>query len=262
MKIIKSIPILFCVSSLFATESLIENGDFEKADSNNSAKPDGWEKPDGLGIRWINENGHGKIICMDTTVSEKAIVEQWKKEGITDWDIPKPESNPIAATYGLSYYSDPYKIKPGQAYRISFDFKGPKESNGGKVWARGYGIFRERLRRCYETYIPCRTKDSEWIRISQCFHPTLKTKNVTEIKIMLYAYWPPGKYYFDNVVLEPVSEEEYQKDKNQNAEISNLKNLEYILFWLPDQDLNLDKLIQNQLCYRYTIGHLQNKKKK
>ena len=27
--------------------------------------------------------------------------------------------------------------------------------------------------------------------------------------------------------------------------------------WLPDQDSNLDKLNQNQLCYRYTIG--QNK---
>ena len=24
--------------------------------------------------------------------------------------------------------------------------------------------------------------------------------------------------------------------------------------WLPDQDLNLDKQIQNLLCYRYTIG--------
>ena len=26
--------------------------------------------------------------------------------------------------------------------------------------------------------------------------------------------------------------------------------------WLPDQDSNLDKLNQNQLCYRYTIGQL------
>ena len=24
--------------------------------------------------------------------------------------------------------------------------------------------------------------------------------------------------------------------------------------WLPDKDSNLDKLDQNQLCYRYTIG--------
>ena len=27
--------------------------------------------------------------------------------------------------------------------------------------------------------------------------------------------------------------------------------------WLPDKDSNLDKLIQNQLCYRYTIGQSQ-----
>ena len=25
--------------------------------------------------------------------------------------------------------------------------------------------------------------------------------------------------------------------------------------WLPDMDLNHDKLLQRQLCYRYTIGH-------
>lgn len=25
--------------------------------------------------------------------------------------------------------------------------------------------------------------------------------------------------------------------------------------WLPDQDLNLDKQIQNLQCYHYTIGH-------
>ncbi len=26
--------------------------------------------------------------------------------------------------------------------------------------------------------------------------------------------------------------------------------------WLPNQDSNLDKLNQNQLCYHYTIGQL------
>ena len=31
--------------------------------------------------------------------------------------------------------------------------------------------------------------------------------------------------------------------------------------WLPDQDLNLDKLNQNQLCYRYTIGQSENDQK-
>ena len=28
-------------------------------------------------------------------------------------------------------------------------------------------------------------------------------------------------------------------------------------FWLSYQDSNLDKLIQSQMCYRYTIGHYQ-----
>ena len=27
------------------------------------------------------------------------------------------------------------------------------------------------------------------------------------------------------------------------------------LEWLPDMDLNHDKVIQSHLCYRYTIGH-------
>ena len=29
---------------------------------------------------------------------------------------------------------------------------------------------------------------------------------VTEMKVMLYAYWPPGLYWFDNVTIEPVAD--------------------------------------------------------
>ena len=29
------------------------------------------------------------------------------------------------------------------------------------------------------------------------------------------------------------------------------------LNWLPDMDLNHDKVIQSHLCYRYTIGHAE-----
>lgn len=37
----------------------------------------------------------------------------------------------------------------------------------------------------------------------------------------------------------------------------NLEPAEDLKKWLPDLDSNQDKLNQNQLCYRYTIG--QNK---
>ena len=30
-----------------------------------------------------------------------------------------------------------------------------------------------------------------------------------------------------------------------------------ITSWLPDMDLNHDKVIQSHLCYRYTIGHAE-----
>jgi hypothetical protein len=200
-----------------AEEPLVKNGGFEKVDSDDATKPLGWEKPDGLGVQWINEKGRGKVICMDTSVTENALEAQRKKRGITDWRNPKPSNSPVAAFYGLSFYSILFKVIPGQAYRISFDFKAFKASGGGKLWVRGYGMFGGRMRRRYETYIPCRTKNSEWKHISQCFHPTANTKGVTEMKIMLFAYWPPGKYYFDNIKIVPVSNEEYKKDKNQNV---------------------------------------------
>ena len=60
--------------------------------------------------------------------------------GIKKWDIPRPGKGPIAATYGLSYYSAPFAVKKGQAYRVLFDFKGPRKGAGAKLWVRGYGI--------------------------------------------------------------------------------------------------------------------------
>lgn len=222
MKLMKTLTAIFITVlaislSLRAEEPLVKNGGFDKVDPNDKTKPLGWEKPDGLGVRWIDEKGRGKVICMNTAVSEIALEEQRKKRGITAWRNPKPSSSPVAAYYGLSFYSIPFKIKPGQAYRVSFDFKSFKPAGGGKLWVRGYGEFRGRLRRMYETYIPCRTKDAKWIHISQCFHPTKHSKKVTVLKVMLFAYWPPGKYYYDNIKIAPVSEKEYLKDKNENV---------------------------------------------
>jgi len=186
--------------------SVLPNGDFEKADAVDRAKPIGWDKPDGLGIQWVNapgEPGRGKVIRMDTAVSEKAMVNQWRKMGITQWNIPQPAGNPIAETYGLSYYSVPVPVRAGQAYQVSFDFKGPA---GGKVWVRGWGMYQGEKRRRYETIVFCRGKENQWTTFRQTFHPTRNRPEVTEMRVMLYAYYPAGVYWFDNVRLEPVSE--------------------------------------------------------
>ncbi len=64
------------------------------------------------------------------------------------------------------------------------------------------------LREIYNTYISCRSGDNEWHTFSKVFHPTKKTPTVEKIRIMLYAYWPPGEYCFDNVRIEEVMEPE------------------------------------------------------
>ena len=191
---------------------LVKNGDFERADPEDAAKPRGWFKPDGLGVQWVADEGpeadrHGRVIRLDTAVSETAMVERWTQVGLNAfWDIPNPKENPVAATYGLSYYSDAFPVVSGQAYRVTFDFKTTASGGGAKLWVRGYGLFRGEKRRRYETLVTCREGGQHWRRFSHLFHPTRHRPEVTDMKVMLYAYWPPGLYWFDNVTIEPVAD--------------------------------------------------------
>jgi hypothetical protein len=142
---------------------------------------------------------------MDTRISEQAMQAQWIKTGLTNlWNIPKPEKNAIAETYGLSLYSDPMPVKAGQAYRITFDYMGP--DGGAKVWVRGWGMFQGEKRRRWETTVTCHCKDGGWTPNSQVIHPTKARPEVTEMKVMLFAFYPAGVSWFDNVRLEPVHE--------------------------------------------------------
>ena len=189
-----------------SAEEILPNGDFEKADAKDPARPAGWDRVDGLGVQWTQtpDAAHGRAIRMDTSLSEQAMQAQWIKTGLTNiWSIPKPEKNAIAETYGLSLYSAPMPVQPGQAYKITFDFKG---HGGAKVWVRGYGMFQGEKRRRWETYVDCHGKGDAWTTQSQVFHPTKFRPDVSEIKVMLFAFYPAGIYWFDNLRIEPVAE--------------------------------------------------------
>jgi hypothetical protein len=185
--------------------SALPHGDFEQADARDASRPAGWDRVDGLGVQWTRaaEPAHGKAIRIDTTVSETAMQAQWVRTGLTNiWNIPKPSNGAIAETYGLSLYSDPIPVTPGQAYRITFDFKGA--DGGAKVWVRGWGMFQGEKRRRWETYVACHSRGGEWTTCTQVFHPTKFRPDVTEMKVMLFAFYPAGVYWFDNVRIEPV----------------------------------------------------------
>ncbi|MFO7536107.1 MAG: hypothetical protein R6X19_10590 [Kiritimatiellia bacterium] len=195
-------------------EELLPNGGFEKADAANAAKPAGWDRPDGLGVQWLAEaRGSNHLIRMNTAIPEKDFVASCKAAGLEKWVFPNPGNDPMAAAYGLSFHSDSLPVTTGQAYRLRFRYRG---AGGAKVWVRGYGLLRGEERRRYDTVVNCRTPGTNWTEFSQCFHPTRRTPGVTSLRIMLYAYWPPGVYEFDDVTLAPVSDEEWERDHREN----------------------------------------------
>ena len=193
--------------ALSAATALLLNGDFAQANPADRTRPAGWERVDGLGVQWTSapDPAHGQAIRMDTRITEQAMQAQWRQTGLTnEWNIPKPDPAPIANTYGLSLYSEAIPVVQGQAYRIAFEFRGA--GGGAKVWVRGYGQWQGEKRRRWETYVSCKGNADAWTTCAQVFHPTKFRPEVTELKVLLFAYHPPGVYWFDNVRLEPVTE--------------------------------------------------------
>jgi hypothetical protein len=190
-----------------AGSNLVANGGFEQRAGD---RPAAWDLPDGLGVQWAEAPGaagakQGCAIRLDTRVSEIDMARSWARAGLTnDWHIPKPAGNAIADTYGLSYYSAAFPVVSGVVYRVRCDTLGP---GGWKVWVRGYGQFRGRLTRRYEAVMTGAASPGAWTNNALVFHPTRHRPDVTEMKVMLYAYYPAGVYWFDNVVVEPVAEQ-------------------------------------------------------
>ena len=195
--------LLLTVLTAAAGTNLVANGSFAQPDPQRAKAPLGWDLPDGLGVQWTNAPvGAGLAIRLDTRVSEVAMNASWAQAGLTnDWFIPKAAGNAIAETYGLSYYSAPFAVASGVTYRVTCDVLGPA---GAKVWVRGYGVFRGKLTRRYESVMNCYGSGNAWRTCTQEFNPTQHRPEVTEIRVMLYAYYPAGVYWFRNVRVEAV----------------------------------------------------------
>ena len=192
-----------------AAGAMVKNGGFEVVDPADKEKPQFWERLDGLGVQWTNapadDKGRaaGKAIRMNTAISEKDIDAHRKKVGLDKWVFPDAAANAIAETYGLSYYSDAMPVVKGQKYKVTAWYRGP--GGGAKIWVRAYGMFQGEMRRRYEAQFSCTGNPNTWTENSMEFTPS-KMRDVSEMKVMLYAYYPPGVYWFDNVKIEPVEE--------------------------------------------------------
>ena len=200
--------------------NLVPNGDFEAGEKS----PAAWQPIDGLTTFWAaGESPTGKCLKMDTDVYHSQWV-QWReqlKAGATADQAPgkTPTSGPkydtVAGLYGVAYFSDPIAVKPGQSYKVEVDYRGKSVLGGAveffpKLFIRGYGDVGGEKRVVYDAYLAlrCKTQGEKWehnVRIVTI--PADAPAPVRFVRLMLYAYWPPNFYWFDNVTMKEVAPE-------------------------------------------------------
>ena len=209
-------------SPLIAGENLIKNGSFDEGE----AFAEHWEQPDGLTSFFETEAGHGRIVKMDTLVDRDQAME-WAKAFKADPTLKPPAKKPIDPTSyssiggneGVMLDSEPIDCRPGQNYKLTVDFRGD-----GKpfVWIKGFLVHptRPTLVDGYQTRLePNDPSKTEWRTFSIGFNPTAKSPKIQKIKVRLYAYWPNGLYYFDNVRVEEITPDEMAKLVAQRSEV-------------------------------------------
>ena len=90
-------------------------------------------------------------------------------------------------------------MKKDTEYNIALDIRSNRPNAEPKIFVKGYTLHKKRMRVIYKTYLNCRLKGTGWQHFQQSFHPTKNTPKVTEMRVMIFCYWPPGEYFVDNV---------------------------------------------------------------
>ncbi len=164
--------------------NLVANPGFEVPDSGGSG-PARWQNVEPQMAWTANPDGPGKVIKYDMN-----------KE--------------TAATYGLDFYSDWIPIEAGATYRFACRYKtlGPTP----KIFLKGYHAFPAengypaQRRETYRRQVHPKGGKGEWHTVTADFIPsaTRPEHTPTFLKVDLYAYWPAGVIYWDDVVLKKV----------------------------------------------------------
>jgi hypothetical protein len=205
---------LATASAMSADVNLVKNGAFEDGEQH----PAAWDRCDDLTTFWEKDSVRGgKCIRIYTRIDDE---EFHRREAEMKLDHPPPPKKPrvitgagyetVGGIDGVHYCSDYIPVKPGLRYTLSVDVR----SEGGtpKVFIPGYteqaveldehGISVTEMlrRRTYKGDVDCKG-GKDWTTTTFTFCPTGQRDDVKWVRIMLYAYWPLGNYWFDNVKL-------------------------------------------------------------
>jgi len=171
-----------------ANPNLVRNPGFEDG-ANSPEHWDEWGRDYEHGmVHWVeapNPDGHGKCIKFDMNAE-------------------------IAGVNGVAYYSEEIDTSQGTRYRASVRVR--TEAPTVKIFFKHYAWFpplgnekEGQWRETRRAQINCHGANKEWKTFTQDFHPRRNdAQDPKRTKVELYAYWPPGVVYFDDVVVKRI----------------------------------------------------------
>ena len=197
-------------------KNLVANGDFQAA----GQQPRGWEKVDNLTMFLEQADaGRGRVLHMDTDVYESQ-ARRWTqqfKAGAALAEAPKkiptrgPKYNTVGGNYGVHNTCEPIPVVPGKTYRVEIDYRcASGDFFFPKLFFRGWADVEGNDRIVYDGYLSLRSMEETGRWKHNCRLLTVPRpeeiggRRVKYLRLMIYAYWPAGDYYFDNVGLYEV----------------------------------------------------------
>ncbi len=204
-----------CVAgNLIAAEevNLVKNPGFEEGD----AQPKFWDRVDGLTSFYEKDEQRGtKCIRMYTRIDNEEFHQRQKE---MKQDNPPPPKKPreikgegydtVGGNDGVSLYSDWIDVKPGMTYTLTADVR--SEGGAPKIFMKGYTEMPQEIddhgtvkkvmlkRNSFKVFVDC-DGGKKWKESKITFCPTHDRSDVKWMRVMLYGYWPPQNYWFDNI---------------------------------------------------------------
>jgi hypothetical protein len=204
---------LLIAVALAGERNLVPNGSFDEGAAGATKVP-GWTEVDGLTTFFVDEPGRGRVLEIDTDVNLSEANARWEEMALPASERPKakpkgptrpPKYDTVGGTTGAKIYSDHLRVEPGMRYRLRVDVK--TDAPTVMIFVKGYARFQGGFRKFYQCYKNIVKPEPGWHTYERTFNPTAKSPKVTHIRVMPYAYWPPGRAWVDRVEITRIGKE-------------------------------------------------------
>lgn len=121
-----------------------------------------------------------------------------------------PKYDTVGGSEGVHFYSDFVDVKPDTRYALSVDYLMGENAGAPKLWIKAYRDMDGWKRVAFKKYLDLKGGSrTAWKHYETSFNPTKLDREhaIHWMRVDLYAYWPAGTYYFDNVRLVEVGPE-------------------------------------------------------